>query len=264
VGKGGERAPILKAILWDVDGTLAETERDGHFVAINAAFDELRIPWRWSEERYGELLRVAGGYERLIFDMSTQQQAPTDPDARRMLAARIHRRKNEIYAGLVASGAIPLRDGVRELMDDCSDARLPMGIVTTTSRANVTALLEANLGPAWERRFAAVVTADEAPNKKPDPQAYAMALERLAIAGHEAVAIEDSPVGTEAAAAVGIPVVITRSRYFSSDPISGALAIGPGLGSGVGWVPAAVIRSGRIGLEQISRWHGEAMRQSAR
>ena len=254
----------LRAVLWDVDGTLAETERDGHFVAINAAFDELRVPWRWSEGRYGELLRVAGGFERLLFDMSSQPQAPSDPGARRMLAAQIHRRKNEIYAALVTSGAIPLRDGVRELMDDCSDARVPMGIVTTTSRANVAALLEANLGPGWERRFGTVVTADEAPSKKPDPQAYAMALERLGIPGCEAVAIEDSPAGLEAAAATDIPVVITRSRYFYKEPITGALAIGPGLGSGVGWVPAAAHSRDRIGLEQIRSWHDETMRRSAR
>lgn len=254
----------LRAILWDVDGTIAETERDGHFVAINAAFDELRIPWRWTEGRYGELLRVAGGYERLLFDMASQPDAPQDPDARRNLAARIHCRKNEIYAALVTSGAIPLRDGVRELMNDCSDARLPMAIVTTTSRANVTALLAANLGPAWERRFAAVITADEAPDKKPDPQAYAMALERLAIPGHEAVAIEDSPAGLEAAVAVDVPVVITRSRYFSKDGVLGALASGPGLGSGVGWIPAAFTKSNRIGLEQIRRWHDAALQRSAR
>jgi beta-phosphoglucomutase-like phosphatase (HAD superfamily) len=158
----------------------------------------------------------------------------------------------------VTSGAIPLRDGVRELMEDCSDARMPMGIVTTTSRANVAALLEANLGTAWERRFATVVTADEAPSKKPDPQAYAMALERLGILGHEAVAIEDSPAGLEAAAAVGIPVVITRSRYFSKEAVTGALAIGPGLGSGVGWMPAAAHSRDRVGLVQIRSWHDAA------
>jgi phage/conjugal plasmid C-4 type zinc finger TraR family protein/HAD superfamily hydrolase (TIGR01509 family) len=249
---------VLQAILWDVDGTLAETERDGHLVAMNAAFYELRIPWHWSEQRYGELLRIAGGYERLLFDMASQPQAPPDPDARRKLAAEIHRRKNEIYAALVESGAIPLRDGVRELMDDCSDARLPMGIVTTTSRANVAALLGANLGPAWERRFAAVVTADEAPSKKPDPQAYAMALERLGISGPEAVAIEDSPAGLEAAAAAEIAVVITRSRYFGNEPITGTLAIGPGLGSGVGWIPATAQGRDRVGLEQIRRWYDSA------
>jgi HAD superfamily hydrolase (TIGR01509 family) len=197
-------------------------------------------------------------------DLASQPKAPRDPDARRQLAARIHRRKNEIYAQLVASGAIPLRDGVRELMDDCRDARLPMGIVTTTSRANVAALLEANLGPAWEQRFAVMVTAGEAPLKKPDPQAYFMALERLAIAGAEAVAIEDSPAGLEAAAAVDIPVVITRSHYFSSDPVTGALATGPGLGSGKGWTPSVMGHSGRIGLEQIRHWHDAAMGRAGR
>jgi len=221
---------------------------------MNAAFEELHVPWRWSEERYGDLLRVAGGYERLLFDMSSQPLAPRDLEARRALAARIHRRKNGIYAELVASGAIPLREGVRELMEDCGIAGLPMGIVTTTSRANVAALLEANLGADWSRRFAVVVTADEAPRKKPDCQAYAMALEELGLEGREVVAIEDSSAGFEAANAVEIPVIITRSRYFSSDVIDGALATGPGLGSNEGWSPAATAGSGQIGLEQIRHW----------
>jgi len=244
----------MRALLWDVDGTLAETERDGHFVAMNDAFEELQVPWRWTEERYCDLLRVAGGYERMLFDMSSQPEAPRDQDARRALAARIHRRKNEIYAARVASGAIPLRDGVRELMDDCGRAGVRMAIVTTTSRANVAALLEANLGADWEQRFAAIVTADEAPRKKPDCQAYALALEQLCLEGRDAVAIEDSSAGFEAANAVEIPVIITRSRYFSSDVIDGALATGPGLGSDDGWIPAATAGLGRIGLEQIRRW----------
>ena len=102
---------MLKAILWDVDGTLAETERDGHLVAMNAAFDELDIPWRWDERRYGELLRVAGGYERLLFDMESQPLAPDSLEERSALARRIHALKNRRYAELVASGALPLRAG---------------------------------------------------------------------------------------------------------------------------------------------------------
>ena len=89
---------MLQAILWDVDGTLAETERDGHLVAFNAAFDELDIPWRWTEQRYGELLRVAGGFERLLFDMESQPLAPVSQEERNVLARRIHAREARLYA----------------------------------------------------------------------------------------------------------------------------------------------------------------------
>ena len=251
---------MLQAILWDVDGTLAETEHDGHLVAFNAAFnaafDEFDIPWRWSEQRYGELLCVAGGFERLLFDMESQPLAPTTMDGRRALAQRIHELKNKRYGDLVASGALPLRPGVRALFDDCTEAGVRMAIVTTSSQGNVEALLSANLGPHWRGRFAAAVCAEEAPVKKPDPQAYRIVLERLQLPAVTTVAIEDSPVGLQAAGMVGIPVVITRSRYFANDPVSGALAAGPDLGTRSGWSPALTGADGRVELADIRQWHG--------
>jgi HAD superfamily hydrolase (TIGR01509 family) len=248
---------MLEAVLWDVDGTLAETERDGHLVAMNAAFDELGVPWRWSAERYGELLRVAGGYERLLHYMETEPLAPPSMDERQALARRIHVLKNRLYAERVASRALPLRAGVRELFDDCASSGVRMAIVTTTSRGNVAALLGAHLGPRWQGRFAAVVCAEDAPQKKPDPQAYRMALEQLGLPGSAAVAIEDSRMGLQAASAVGIPVVITRSIYFAYDPVAEALAVGPSLGTVTGWTPVADadLATDRIGLAQIRRWH---------
>ena len=183
--------------------------------------------------------------------MESQPLAPNDIAGRRQLATRIHQRKNEIYAALVHGGAIKLRPGVRELMDDCAQACLRMAIVTTTSRGNVAALLESNLGTDWQRRFATVVAAEDAPRKKPDPQAYRLVLERLAIDADSAVAIEDSSAGLRSASAVGIPVVIARSRYFADDPVPGALAVGPSLGSRAGWSPPARCSGGRMDLAQI-------------
>jgi HAD superfamily hydrolase (TIGR01509 family) len=254
---------MLRAILWDVDGTLAETERDGHLKAFNAALAELEIPWRWSEQRYGELLRVAGGFERLLFDMESQPAAPAGERERRVLAERIHRLKNQRYAALVARGALPLRPGVRELLDDCTAAGMPMAIATTTSRGNVATLLSAHLGDDWQRRFAAVVCAEDAPIKKPDPQVYRVALEQLHAAAHDTVAIEDSPAGLEAARAVGIPVVIVRSRYFRDDPVPGALAVGPDLRSPAGWQPRPIERD-RVGLNSIASWHAGHTRRGRR
>jgi HAD superfamily hydrolase (TIGR01509 family) len=243
------------AMFWDVDGTLAETERDGHLVAFNAAFEALHLPWRWSEQRYGELLRVAGGFERLLHDLATQPEAPRDEAGQRELAGRIHRLKNEHYAALAASGALPLRPGVRELFDDCATAGVRMAVVTTTSRNNVATLLHAHLGADWQRRFATLVCAEDAPRKKPDPQAYELALQRLDLPASATVAIEDSPAGLASATAMGIPVVICRSHYFPTDPMPGALAVGPGLDDGDGWSPTASA-DGRIDLAQIRLWQG--------
>ena len=244
----------MQAILWDVDGTLAETERDGHLVAMNAAFSELDIPWRWDERRYGELLRVAGGFERLLFDMESQPSAPAAMDERRLLAQRIHVLKNQRYKEHVEGGALPLRPGVRELFDECGASGMRMAVVTTTSRGNVAALLGAHLGPQWRDRFAAVVCAEDAPVKKPDPQAYRLVLERLRLRAEQTVALEDSAMGLAAATAVGIPVVITRSRYFSGDPVPGALAVGPSLGTRAGWSPVLDGKPGRVGLADIRHW----------
>jgi HAD superfamily hydrolase (TIGR01509 family) len=245
----------LAAVLWDVDGTLAETESDGHLVAMNAAFAELGIPWRWHERRYGELLRVAGGFERLLFDMESQPWAPASMDERRALAQRIHVLKNQRYKERVESGALPLRPGVRELFDECEASGIHMAVVTTTSHGNVAALLGLQLGPQWRDRFAAVVCAEDAPVKKPDPQAYRIVLERLRLRPEQTVAIEDSAMGRAAATAEGIPVVITRSRYFPDDPVPGALAVGPSLGTRAGWSPGLDGEPGRVGLADICHWH---------
>jgi HAD superfamily hydrolase (TIGR01509 family) len=243
----------LEAVLWDVDGTLAETERDGHLVAFNAAFEKLDIPWRWDEIRYGELLRVAGGFERLLFDMESQPLAPASMDERRALAQRVHVLKNQRYGEIVSSGALPLRAGVRELFDDCAASGVRMAIVTTTSRGNVDGLLGAHFGQQWRERFAAIVCAEDAPVKKPDPQAYRLVLQRLQLQAAATVAIEDSPAGLQAASALQIPVVIARSRYFADDPVPGALAVGPELGCGEGWVPQPAA-AGRVGLAQLKLW----------
>ena len=251
---------MIKAILWDVDGTLAETERDGHLKAFNQAFEALALPWRWSELRYGELLAVAGGRERLLHDMQSQRPAPAHPRERQALAERVHRLKNELYARIVAGGELPLREGVRELLDDCQRACIRMGIVTTTSRSNVEVLLKTHLGKDWESKFAAVVSAREAPKKKPHSQAYLIALDALKLRPHEAVALEDAEAGIAAAKAAGVPVIVTRSHFFAQLEPEGALAVGPSLGQTPGWHPMADARATRIDLDQIIRWHAFSSR----
>ena len=249
---------MFKALLWDVDGTLAETERDGHLVAFNRAFDALGIPWRWSAQHYGALLHVSGGRERLMHDMQLRNFAPAEDVE--VLVGRLHRLKNEFYANIVAAGEVVLREGVRELLADCEAAGIRMGIATTTSRSNVDALLDAQLGAHWESKFAAVVCAREAPKKKPDPQVYQLAVRILGLAAHEVVAIEDAPAGIAAARAAGVPVLVTRSHYFAAVDTRGALAAGPSLGRSDGWHPRTDSCAPRIGLGQIACWYEQRRR----
>ncbi len=254
---------MLEAVLWDVDGTLAETERDGHRVAFNQAFRAADVPWRWDEQRYGALLEVSGGRERLLLDMRSQEHAPFEPREREQLAERLHRLKNERYAEIVARGDLRLRDGVRQLIEECVAADVRLGIVTTTSRCNVDALLGAQLGRQWELMFSTVVCAEQAPLKKPNPQAYLLALQALRLPVASVVAIEDAPAGVAAAQAAGVPVIVTRSHYFPDAAAPGVLAEGPSLGGASGWCPGAESGATRIGLDQLRRWHSAREHVSA-
>jgi HAD superfamily hydrolase (TIGR01509 family) len=246
---------MIRALLWDVDGTLAETERHGHLNAFNLAFAEAQVPWRWSAERYGELLRVTGGRERLLFDMGSQPEAPRDERSRAALAAELHRLKGRHYEAIVATGQLPLRPGVAELLEDCTRAGVKLGIVTTTGRGNVEALLGRHLGSRWRERFTTLVCAEEAPRKKPDPEAYQVALASLALQADAAVAVEDSPAGVEAARRAGVRVVLTRSYYFPDTQAGkGVLACGPSLGEPRDWSPTLATGAARVSLDEIERW----------
>ncbi len=246
----------IQALLWDVDGTLAETERDGHRVAFNLAFADVGLPWRWDEARYGELLAVTGGRERLLHDMQRRSDAPATADEREALARQIHRRKNAHYADLLRQSRLPLRGGVRALMDECRARGVRMAVTTTTSRVNVDALLGMTLGADWRSRFAAVVCGEDVQRKKPDPEVYLRALALLDIGPLEAVALEDSPGGVAAARAAHVPVVVARSAYFADATIEGGIAIGPGLDSCRGWRPAVRPDLSRdaVGLDDLQAW----------
>lgn len=250
---------MLAALLWDVDGTLAETERDGHRVAFNQAFAALGLPWRWDSARYGRLLRVTGGRERLLAAMAEETGAPATEADRDALARELHRIKNDCYARLVREGGIELRPGVAALIGEARTEGLRQAVVTTTSRANVDALLGHHLGPAWAAHFDAVVCGEDVRAKKPDPQAHRRALAALGVSAPQALAIEDSGPGARAALAAGIPVVVTRSFYFPADAIEPALAIGPGLDTREGWSPAPFARpDARITLRDLCVWRTRA------
>lgn len=245
-----------KALLWDVDGTIAETERDGHRVAFNLAFEACGVPWRWDEAHYGKLLRITGGRERILHDMRDRSDAPVLAAERDRLAATVHTKKNAYYAELIESTKIPLRPGVAELMEECLQRGVRLGIATTTSRSNVDALLRVHFGAGWRERFAVVVCGEDVARKKPDPEVYVKALAALSIAPLEAVAIEDSPGGVAAARAADVPVIVTRSAYFPNDTVESAIAIGPGFHTRRGWLPPLpdAERDGLVRLQDVAYW----------
>lgn len=247
----------LQAILWDVDGTLAETERDGHRVAFNQAFEALELPWRWDEAHYGHLLNVTGGRERLRADMAQRADAPTAASERDALVEAIHKRKTEIYTRLVREAQLPLRPGVLELIAEARDAGIRQAITTTTSRANVDALLGVHFGRDWHRVFEVAVCGEDVSRKKPDPEVFLRALDALGIGPLSAVALEDSPGGVAAALAAEVPVIVPRSAYFFHATIEGAIAIGPGLDSRDGWRPAIAGGEGLVTLDDLQAWHAE-------
>lgn len=216
---------MLKALLWDVDGTLAETERDGHRAAFNDAFAAMGLPWHWSVDRYGELLTTSGGLERLLRDLAGRDDAPRAACERLALARELHRRKNAAYVRRIGGGAIALRPGVRRLMQQAREAGARLAIATTTGRANVDALLAPHLGAAWHEGFAAIVCAEQAPLKKPHPQVYELALRGLGMPASDTLAIEDSPQGVASARAAGVAVLLTRSAYFAACDGTGAIAV---------------------------------------
>lgn len=248
----------LRALLWDVDGTLAETERDGHRVAFNLAFEDFGLPWHWDDACYGELLRVGGGRERLLHDMHRRSDAPPSPGERDRLARELHAKKNALYAELVRDRGIPLRPGVAELMHECRASGVCMAIATTTSRVNLEALLSRHLGARWSEHFGAIVCGEDVQRKKPDPEVFVKALQTLGIDAPHAVAIEDSPGGVAAARAADVAVVATRSACFVGAAIEGAIAVGPGLHSRAGWRPVLAATpeapADRVTLADIAGW----------
>ena len=220
------------AVVFDVDGTLAETERDGHRVAFNRAFAEAELPWQWDERLYGELLAVTGGRERIAH--YAQRFAPqwlADERAAARIAA-LHRRKNEHYAAIVEAGELQLRPGLPQLIDTLAAAGLRLAIATTTSRANVEVLLRATLGVDALSRFEFAVCGEDVARKKPDPEAYLQALQRLRLPAAHCVAVEDSANGLRAALAAGMPTVIVRSLYTRDEDFAGALAVFDGYAEG--------------------------------
>lgn len=207
------------ALIFDVDGTLAETE-EIHRQAFNDAFAKTGLDWCWGRTIYRELLQVAGGKERIrAFDaMRAGPVILSDAEV-----AELHRIKTARYVELMHEGACPLRPGVAGLLAAAFARGQRLAIATTTSRGNIDALLSVTVGSDWASLFEAIVAGDEVDRKKPAPDVYLEVLRRLDLPAAECLAFEDSGNGLTAASEAGIPVLITRSTYFQSDDFSGAI-----------------------------------------
>ncbi|MDD1537124.1 phosphatase [Bradyrhizobium sp. WBOS4] len=209
------------ALIFDVDGTLAETE-ELHRQAFNHAFARHGLDWQWDRAVYKELLRVTGGKERMLAYHARLATAPPLPDAD---IAALHRIKTAHYAELVETGCCRLRPGVIELLAAAKARGQRLAIATTTSHVNIDALLSQALGARWAAEFDAIVAGDDVGHKKPAPDVYLETLARLKLDAAGCVAIEDSANGLIAASRANIPVIITRSMFFADDDFAAAQCV---------------------------------------
>lgn len=220
----------IRAILFDVDGTLADTERDGHRPAFNAAFREAGLDWHWNEALYGELLTVTGGKERIRHYM--EQHAPAGlerPDLSNWIAG-LHKAKTRHYVTLLQQSAIPLRPGVVRLIDEARNAGVRLAIATTTTPENVTSLLESTLGKSSPGWFDVIGAGDIVPGKKPAPDIYDWVLQQLGVSATQCIAVEDSENGLRSAMAAGITTIVTVNDYTRLQNFSGASVVLSDLG----------------------------------
>ena len=244
-------AAALAALLWDVDGTLAETELQGHRLAYNRAFRDQQLDWHWDEATYRRLLAVSGGRERLQAFGQERDTRLVAGDLEALMTSKARH-----YRQLVDDGGLTLRPGVARLLEEAAAAGLAQVIVTTSSRQAVEALSQAVLGPL-AHRFRFWVCGEDVPRKKPDPAGYRLALTQLGLEPSAALALEDSPQGLAASRGAGLACMLTLAACSEPHPLrwgQSAAAVVDGLGDGT--EPVTVLQgppcpTGRVDLAYL-------------
>ncbi len=243
----------MSALIFDCDGVLADTERDGHLPAFNRTFEEFGLPVQWSEEEYGEKLKIAGGKERMMSlltqDFVRETGLPTDPEGQREAVAAWHRRKTEIYTEMVMAGRLPGRPGVARIVDEALDEGWTLAVASTSSEISVRAVLEHVVGSDQASRFAAVLAGDVVPAKKPAPDIYLLAVERVGSDPGQTLVVEDSRNGMLAALGAHLTSLITVSSYTEQEDFSEAVLVVSSLGD-PGGVRTEVLADRGIGLAE--------------
>ncbi len=253
----------LEALIFDCDGTLAETE-EAHRAAFNKMFAEKGLDWHWSIQTYGELLKITGGKERMRhfvrhYNPPKGQHFIDNDD----LIPEMHIRKTALYMDLVKTGEVPLRPGVERILREARASGMRLAIATTTNIEPLTALFEGTLGKEALGWFEAVAAGDMVANKKPAPDVYELALQELKLEGPQCLAFEDTTNGILSARAANIPVLITVSEYSAGQDFTGALAIIDNLGEpdapfkGSSGHAISKLSDGHdfVNLELVRKWH---------
>lgn len=234
----------LQALIFDVDGTLADTERDGHRVAFNRAFVDAGLDWHWTEARYGELLAIAGGKERIQHYMQSDCPDFEPPEPLPAWAAALHRAKSQHFKRLLREDLIQLRPGVKRLIEDAREQGIRLAIATTSALETVTALLETALAPDSPTWFEVIAAGDMVPAKKPAPDIYHYVLRTMQLNPSDCLVLEDSYAGLQAARQAGLPTVITVNGYTRQQDFAGALLVLSHLGEPA--LPFEVITDDRV------------------
>ncbi|MFV0375361.1 HAD-IA family hydrolase [Microbacterium sp.] len=259
----------MPALIFDCDGVLADTERYGHLPAFNRAFREAGVPVQWSEQEYGRKVLIGGGKERMRSEFTAQLAArwpgcPTDPAAQDELIAELHRRKTALYTERIAAGDIAPRPGIARISAEADAAGWQLAVASTSAEPSVRAVLRRAVGDELAGRFA-VFAGDIVPHKKPAPDIYRHALDTLGVAAADAVVVEDSGIGLDAARGAGLATIVTVSSYTADEDFTGAALVLSDLGDidagapmRVLADPASLAPSGQIDLTDI-----EAVRRAA-
>lgn len=233
----------IKALFFDQDGTIIDTEKDGHRVAFNKAFQEFGFDIQWDVDTYYKLLEVAGGKERMRHYLHTKGFGkPVAPEDEDQLIIDLHKKKTEIFIELIKSGSLPLRPGIHRLMKEANERGISISVCTTAAPESANAVVNTQLP---DIQFDHILAGDIIKNKKPAPDIYNLAMEKSGFGPDECVAIEDSSVGLRAGLAAGLPVVVTTSTYTKEEDFTGADLIVTRLGDVDG--KQAEVMKGEIG-----------------